>query len=138
MKRNESGTEQIFTNANVVMWVPSDAAKVWDGPTSVVKVDKFTPPHTRPEGYKITVEIEIDSEQEFKRNAELSQDWYFQEHPTLSTEDGQVGKQFRKDIRDPEKGCILLINGMVEKSETFSNDVDTARKMIESIKLIPK
>ena len=120
------------------MWVPLEAAKVWDGPTSVVKVDKFTLPHTRPEGYKIMVEIQIELEQEFRKDAQLYQDWSFQEHPTLSLQDVPVGKQLRKDIRDPDKRRILLINGMVERSDTFQEDVETAKKMIESIKLIPK
>ena len=83
------------------------------------------------------VEIQIDSEREFKRYAALCQDWSFQEHPTLSMQNVPVGRQFRKDIRDPVRGRILYINAMVDKSDTFQEDVETAKKMIESIKLIP-
>jgi len=137
-RKELSGTEQIFTNANVVMWVPVDAERIWDGPTSSVEFKRTSPPHVLPESYKIMVEIQIDSEQEFKRNAELSQDWYFQEHATLSVQNVQVGRQFRKDLRDPQRGRILLIDALVDNSDTFQEDVETATRMIESIKLFPK
>jgi hypothetical protein len=120
------------------MWMPANAERIWDGPTSSVHIDRTSLPHVLPESYKIMVEIQMFTEQEFKKDAELYQDWSFQEHPTLSMHDVQVGKQLRKDLRDSERGRILLINGMVDNSDTFQEDVETARKMIESIKLIPK
>ena len=134
----QPGTWITFTNANVVMWVPASVVSVWDGSTCSVEAEGITPTRALPQEYKILVEIQIDSEQEFKKNTELYQGWYFQEHPTLSTRDGQESRQFRKDIRDPELSRILLVNGMVDKSDTFDKDVETAKKMIESIKLIKK
>jgi hypothetical protein len=138
-KDEQLGAWHTLTNLNVVMWLPANASEVWDGPTSLVKIDRITPPHVLPEEYKIEIVIQTDSEQEFKRNAELGQqDWYFQEHPTLSMKDGQVGRQFRKDIRDPEHDRILMLIGTMVKTDTFDKDVATAKKMIVSIKLIKK
>jgi hypothetical protein len=138
INNGQPGAWHTFTNVNVVMWVPANAAEVWDGPTSLVKLDKISPPHVLPEEYKIEIVIRTDSEQEFKQNADMSQDWLFQEHPTLSMRDGEVGKQLIKDIRDPEHDRILMFIGTVVKTDTFDKDVATAKKMIESIKLIPK
>jgi hypothetical protein len=36
LTRDQAGAERVFTNANVVMWVPSNAVEVWDGPASGV------------------------------------------------------------------------------------------------------
>jgi hypothetical protein len=63
-------------------------------------------------------------------------DWYSQEHTILSTEDGQAGRRIRKDIWDTERKRRLLINVLVERSNTFDQDVETTKKMIESIKLM--
>ena len=140
IKNNQSGVERTFTNANVVMWVPSRAAHVWDGHTSGVDVDETTPPGAFVKDYKIYVEIQInDTERELKQLSEwASSDWYFQEHPDLSISEAQYGIQMRKDIWNSEKTRRLLINAMVKKSETFQEDVETAKKMIASIKLIGK
>jgi hypothetical protein len=120
------------------MWVPASVVSVWDGPTTSIEAERITPTRALPQEYKILVEIQIDSEQEFKKDADMSQNWVFQDHPTLSTRDGNSSRQFRKDIRDPNRSRILLINGMVDKSDTFDKDVETAKKMIESIKLIER
>ena len=137
--KRSSGVDRVFTNANFVMWVPSRAAHVWDGPTSVVDVDEITPPGAFVKDYKIHVDIMMDTEQEFNRfHSTNTEDWDFQEHPTLSMMDRPIGKQFRKDIRDLQRGRILVVNAAVQKSDTFQEDVETAKKMIESIKLIPK
>jgi hypothetical protein len=127
---------QTFTNANVVMWVPKEATKIWDGPTSSVKSKRISAINALPETYKISVEIQVYSQEEFKKNEDLYGGWYFQEHPTVSARDGSERKQFRKDIRDDKHHRILLINGMVEKTDTFDEDVQIITKMIESIKLI--
>ncbi len=42
----------------------------------------------------------------------------------------------RKDIWDPERKWRLLINALVERSNTFDEDVEITKKMIESIRLI--
>jgi hypothetical protein len=44
LKKDELGAERIFTNANVVMWVPANAKRIWDGPTSSVHVGRKSPP----------------------------------------------------------------------------------------------
>lgn len=132
------GTERVFTNAHVVMKVPSRAKPVWDGPTLVVHIDETTPPGAFVKDYKIEVEIQIvnttEELQNMKRWAALN--WYFQEHLTLSIQDGQAGRQMRKDIWDPERKWRLLINALVERSNTFDEDVEITKKMIESIRLI--
>jgi hypothetical protein len=138
INNGQPGAWHTFTNVNVVMWVPANASEVWDGPTSLVKIDRITLPHVLPEEYKIEIVIRTDSEQEFKQNADMSQDWHFQEHPTLSMKDVEVGKQLIKDIRDPEHDRILMFIGTVVKTDTFDKDVATAKKMIESIKLVAK
>lgn len=141
LKRDQSGAERIFTNANVVAWVPLRALRVWDGKdgsTSGIQIDEITSPGAFIKDYKINVEIQIATEREFEVFSKGPPDWYFQEHPTLSMKDVTIGKQLRKDIRDPQRGRILLINAMVKRNATFEEDVETAKKIIESIKLIPK
>src|ERR1035438_7905953 len=132
------GTERVFTNAHVVMWVPSRAKPVWDGSTTVIHVDETTPSGAFVKDYKIVLDIEIVNTtlrlQRMERWA--ASNWYFQEHPTLSTEDGQAGRQMRKDIWDAERKRRLLINALIGRSNTFEEDLETAKKMIESIKLI--
>jgi hypothetical protein len=130
--------DRVFTNAHVVMWVPSRSKPIWDGPTTVIHVDETTPPGAFVKDYKIVLDIEIVNTtrelQQMERWA--ASNWYFQEHTALSTEDGQAGRQMRKDIWDAERKRRLLINALVERSNTFDEDVETTKKMIESIKLI--
>jgi hypothetical protein len=136
--REPSGAEHVFTNANFIMWVPSRAEPIWDGHTSVVHVDETTPPGAFVKNYKIEVEVQInDRDWELKQLSRwASDDWYFQDHPDLSITNAQYGKQMRKDIWNPEKTRRLLINAMVFRSTTFDEDVETAKKMVESIKPI--
>src|SRR5258708_4286441 len=140
LKRVQAGAELVFTNADVVMWVPSRTVHVWDGHTSVVYIDETTPPGAFVKEYKIEVEIEIaDTVREFQQMERWSSsNWYFQEHPRLSIAEAQYGKQMRKDIWNPEKTRNLLINAMVKRSGTFEEDIETAKKMVESIKPISK
>jgi hypothetical protein len=113
------------------------ANPIWDGPTTVIHVDETTPPGAFVKDYKIVVDIQIDTDQEFKRSySDSSPYWGFQVHHALSTEDGQVGRQMRKDIWDAERKRWLEINALVERSNTFDQDVKTAKKIIESITLI--
>jgi len=140
LNKNPSGAERVFTNANVVMWVPSRAKPIWDGPTSVVHVDETTPPGAFVKDYKIELDIEIVNIPELLQKMERwsSSDWFYQDHPEVSIIDVQYGKQLRRDIWNLEKTRRLLISARVTRSATFEEDVKTARKMIESIKLIPK
>jgi len=147
-KKDQSGVERVFTNANVVMWVPTRASRVWDGPTSEIQIDETTPSGAFVRDYNIYVEIQINDMAIFKEFfipvEELTAptrahvDWYFQEHPELSVTNAQYGKQLRKDIRDTSRGRVLVVNGIVKSSRTLQADLETAKKMIESIKLIPK
>jgi hypothetical protein len=120
------------------MTVPSRAKPLWDGPTTVIHIDETTPPGAFVKDYKIEVEIQIvNTEQEFQQMEQwASSNWYFQEHPTLSIQDGQAGRRMRKDIWDAERKRRLLINALVKRSNTFNEDVEMTKKMIESIKLI--
>jgi hypothetical protein len=147
--KDQSGVERVFTNANVVMWVPTRATRVWDGPTSGIQIDETTPPGAFVRDYKIYVEIQINDTAIFKEffvpiedltvpTNRAHVDWYFQEHPELSVTDAQYGKQLRKDIRDTSRGRVLVVNGVVKSSRTLEADLETAKKMVESIKLIPK
>ena len=139
--KDQSGAERVFNNANFVVWVPLRAVRVWDGKdgsTSGIQIDETTPPGDFIKEYKIYVEIQIETERGFEVYSKGPPDWYFQEHPTLSFMDVPIGKQLRKDIRDPQRGRILLINAMVKRSATFEQDVETAKRIVESIKVIPK
>jgi hypothetical protein len=120
------------------MMVPSRAKPLWDGPTTVIHIDETTPPGAFVKDYKIEVEIQIvNTEQELQQLERwASSDWYSQEHSTLSIQDGRGGRQMRKDIWDTERKRRLLINALVERSNTFDEDVEMTKKMIESIKLI--
>lgn len=133
-----SGSERTFTNANATMWVPSRAVHVWDGHTSVVDVDETTFPGAFVKDYKIVVEIQIsDTPREFQQMEQWSSsNWYFEDFPELSTRETNYGIQIRKDIWDKERSKRLLINAMVKKSNTFENDIETAKRMVESVKLI--
>jgi hypothetical protein len=131
------GVERIFTNANVTMWVPSNTVLVWDGHTSVVDVGETTPPGAFVKDYKIVIEMQVnDRDWELRELSGWASDWYFQEHPELSVTNVQYGIQMRKDIWNPERTRRLLINGMIEKSDTLPKDVEMAKIMIESIKPI--
>jgi hypothetical protein len=140
LKKDGAGAERVFTKAGYIMWIPSRASHVWDGHTSVVDINKITPPSAFPEEYKIHVDIQTaDTVQEIQQDERwASSNWLFQEHPTLATREAPVGLQLRKDVWDNSGSRKLLINAMVEKTDTFAEDVETAKKMIESIKLIPK
>lgn len=128
------GSQRAFTNADVTMWIPSNAAQVWDGHTSGVNIGETTPPGAFVKDYKITLEIQInDTDRELQQLSSWASDWYFQEHPELSIRTTQYGAQLRKDIWNPKRTRRLLINGMVKQSGTFQADMATARKMIESI-----
>lgn len=135
-----TGAKRIFTNAHVVMWVPLQIAKIWDGPTSGVYIGETTPPGAFVKEYRIELDIEIvdtpEQLQTMKRWS--SSDWFYKEHPEVSIIDVEYGKQLRRDIWNPEKSRRLLISARVMKSATFEDDVDTAKKMIESIELINK
>lgn len=135
-----SGANRVFTNGNFVMWVPSRAVHVWDGHTSVVDVDETTFPGAFVKDYKIEVEIIIVDTPERLRQQEQwgATDWYYQDHPKISVMDVQYGKQMRKDIWNSERTRRFLINAMIKKNGTFQAGVETAKKMVESIKLIPK
>jgi len=140
LKQDQSGGERVFTNANVVMWVPSNAVQVWDGPTSGVYIGETTPPGAFVKDYKIELDIEIVDIPEQLQQMERwsSSDWFYQDHPEVSIIGVQYGKQLRRDIWNHGKTRRLLISARVTRSTTFEGDVKTARKMIESIKLIPK
>lgn len=140
LTEDQTGAERVFTNANVVMWVPSNAVKVWDGPTSGVYIGETTPPGAFVKMYKIELDIEIVDIPELLQKMERwsSSDWFYQDHPEVSIIDVQYGKQMRRDIWNPEKSRRLLIDARVMRSATFAEDIETAKKMIESIKPIPK
>lgn len=138
LNKDHDGHEYIFTNANVVAWVPVSSIRVWDADaTSGIQIGETTPPDAFVRDYKIYVEIQINTEKTFERNSEMG-GWYFQEHPVLSMRDRPVGKQLRKDVRDLRRGRILMINAMVKTSSTFDTDLDMAKKIVESITLISK
>src|SRR5262249_22830971 len=88
--------------------------------------------------YKIQIEVQINSEQEFMRwYSKNSPYWEFQEHAILSVTNVPAGTAFRKNIRDPARGRVLTINGLVQPNNFYNEDVETAKRIIESIKLIP-
>ena len=131
------GAERCFTNANVAMWVPLDAARVWDSNTSGIEIGEVSAPGASVKDYRIYLEIQINSVETFERFAKISaSDWYFQEHANLETMDVPIGRQFRKDIRDSAKQRILLVNAMVKKTRNFDNDIKITTKMVESIRLV--
>jgi hypothetical protein len=140
LTKDQSGAERVFTNANVVMWVPSNAVQVWDGPTSGVYIGETTPPGAFVKDYKIELDIGIiDTPERLQQQDRWSaSNWFYQDHPQVSMIDVQYGKQLRRDIWSHEKTRRLLISASVTRSATFEEDVKTAKKMIESIKLIPK
>ena len=140
LTQDQAGVEHIFTNANVVMWVPSNAVEVWDGPTSGVYIGETTPPRAFVKMYKIELDIEIiDTPERLQQQDRWSSsNWFYQDHPEVSIIDVQYGKQLRRDIWNPEKCRRLLISARVTRSATFAEDIEIAKKMIESIKPIPK
>ena len=135
-----SGIERIFTNANVVVWVPNRANDIGDGHTSFIQIDETTPAGAFVKDFKIEFEILInEGERELRQLSKWgASDWFFQEHPEISIAEAHYGKQIRKDIWNPEKTRRLLIHAKVKRSATFENDIKTAVKMVESVKLIPK
>jgi hypothetical protein len=140
VKNSQLGSERVFKNANVVMWVPSDAVQVWDGPTSGVYIGETTPPGAFVKDHKIELDIEVVNIPEQLQQMERwsSSNWFYQDHPEVSMIDVQYGKQLRRDIWNPEKSRRLVVSARVTKSTTFEEDVQTAEKMIESIKVVEK
>jgi hypothetical protein len=140
LTRDQAGAERVFTTPNIVMWVPSNTAYVWDGPTSGVYIGETTPPGAFVKDYKIELDIQIIDTPERLQQQERwsSSNWFYQDHSEVSIIDVRYGKQLRRDIWNLEKTRRLLISASVTRSTTFAEDVETAKKMIESIKLIPK
>jgi hypothetical protein len=139
-QQDQSGAVRVFTNANVVMWVPSNAVEIWDGPTSGVYIGETTQPRAFVKMYKIELDIEIVDIPELlqKMDRWSSSDWFYKDHPEVSIIDVQYGKQLRRDISNQNKSRRILIDARVTRSATFEEDVQTAKKMIESIKPIAK
>ena len=85
------------------------------------------------------------AEQEFKEHLNLFKDDDMeQEHPSLRMFDRPIGKCLRKDIRDVERNRVIQISVNVLKTNivtqhetgTFQADIEIAKKMFESIKLL--
>lgn len=140
LKQDQSGAERSFSNANVVMWVPSNAVRVWDGPTSGVYIGETTPSGAFVKEYRIELDIEIVDMPELLQKMERwsSSNWFYQDHPEVAIIDVQYGKQLRRDIWNHERTKRLLIGARVTKSTTFEEDIEIAMKMVESIKPISK
>jgi hypothetical protein len=47
--------------------------------------------------------------------------------------DGPVGKQIRRDISEPDQSRIISIVATVDKTASFEEDVETAKRMVGSI-----
>ena len=135
---SRAGFEQAFTNASATMWVPISSVRIIDGHTSLVDIDETTFPSAHVKDYKIEVEIQIiDTPREIKQMEQWSNtDWYFKDHSELSTREVQYGVQIRRDIWNSSRSRRLLINGMIKKSATFKEDIETAKKMIQSVNIV--
>ena len=130
----QPGVEHVFTNTQIVMWMPS-RAEYSDG-------DYHGYDFTRVMFNKIEIIIQIQhSGQEQESGSELNTLWAFQDHPSLAirdwpTRDGQPRKQMRKTIWDPARNRKLFIEGTVLTSDIYADDIEAASKMIESIRLL--
>jgi hypothetical protein len=147
--KEKMGAECVLTNAHVTIQIPR-TAHVEQGRVTQIGVYDMAPVGTKfisgavYRDYKILCEITIETDQEFQHDTELSQAEYFHEHSRLTVYDKPIGKQFKKDIRDSERHRILSILVDVEKTNaflghetgTFQEDIETAKEMVESIKLI--
>jgi hypothetical protein len=147
----ELGMERVLTNAHVSIWIPSHTAHIWDDRATDVGVYETTPPGARFisgavfHEYKIDAFITVMTEQEYKEHIRLFKDDDMeQEHPTLSMFDRPIGKCLRKDIRDTERNRLIHISVNVLKTNivtqretgTFQEDIETAKRMVESIRLL--
>jgi hypothetical protein len=144
------GTEHVLTNAHVSIWIPSSTAHLSeDRVTSIGLYDMAPRGSTFISGgvfndYRIQCDVTVETEHEFQHYAKMfkTDDW--QEHTNLTMYDVPIGKQLKKDIRDAERGVVLSINVTVDKTNmfrgaetgTFQEDIETAKKMVESIKLL--
>jgi hypothetical protein len=132
----EPGIERIFTNASVVAWVPTRATQIWDEEaTAGVQIDEITRPGDFIKEYKISILIEVKTTRAFQFYAERFSEWDFQEHPDLVWRDGEVGRQFRKDIRDPARDRVIRISALVRKGATFARDEALAKRIVTSIRV---
>jgi hypothetical protein len=132
----ETGAEQVFTNANIVAWIPTRTKQIWDEEaTSGVQIDEITTAGAFIKEYKISILIEVKTTRAFQFYAERFSEWDFQEHPELVWRDGEVGRQFRKDIRDVARDRVIRISALVRKGATFKRDEALAKRILASIKL---
>jgi hypothetical protein len=133
-KVEQLGVERVFTNTQVVMWMPS-RAEYLDG-------DYHGSDFTSVTFGAIDIMIRIkDSGQDPEQSSELASDWAFQDHPSLSTRDsstreGQPRKQMCKTIWDATRKRKLFIYATVLSTDIYAYDMETATKMIESIRII--
>jgi hypothetical protein len=141
--------ECVLTNAHVTIQIPH-AAHIEQRRITQIGIYNMAPAGAKfvsgsvYRDYKVMCDVTIESEKEFQHNAQFFQTEDFQEHTNLITYDVPIGKQLRKDIRDSERHWILSISANVEKTNaflgretgTFQEDIEMAKKMIESIKLI--
>ena len=143
--------ERVLTNAHVSIWIPTRTAHIWDDRVTNVGIYETTPPGAHFisgavfHEYRIDASITVMTEQEFKEHIRLFKDDDMeQEHPALSMFDRPIGKCLRKDIRDAERNRVIQISVNVLKTNivtqhetgTFQEDIETAKKMVESIKLL--
>jgi hypothetical protein len=136
----QPGRDVTFTHAGFAMWVPSRAQDVWDGPTSSIRIDETTKPGSFVKDDKIVVEIqEINTPTQLRQTARwAASDWYFEYHRALAFHEAQYGIQLRKDIWNTDDTRRLLVTGMVTRSGTYQEDIETAERIIQSIKLAAK
>jgi hypothetical protein len=146
----EPGTELVLTNAHVSIWIPSATAQIWEGRVTSIGLYDMAPAGTTFisggvfRDNRIECDVTIKTEQEFRDDAQRFRSEEWQEHPSLTMYDAPIGKQLKKDIRDTERGMILVIFATVEKTNmfrgtetgTFPEDIETAKRMVESIKLL--
>jgi hypothetical protein len=141
--------ECVLTNAHVTIQIPR-GAHVEQGRITEIGVYDMSPPGTKfisgavYHDYKILCNITIETEQEFQNDAKYFQTDYFQEHTNLTIYDVPIGKGLSKDIQDSERHRVLSVRVNIERTNsfigretgTFDEDVEFAKKMVESIKLI--
>lgn len=143
--------ERVLTNAHVSIWIPSPTAHIRDDRVTDVGVYETTPPGARFisgaafHEYRIDASITVMTEQDFKDHTRLFKDDAIeQEHPDLVLFDRPIGKCIRKDIRDEARNRLIQISVNVLKTNivtqretaTFQKDVEAAKKMVESIKVL--
>jgi hypothetical protein len=78
------------------------------------------------------------TDKEFRFYCQKFPEWEFQEHETLSTNVKNGFTRLRKDIRDAGRQRVISVSATVLPSATSDDDIKTAIKMIESIKVVPK